>query len=178
MTGLFRQRWLESAGEYVEAAPEGDVGRELLAFLQAEGIKSVVIGGSPLMPIVGERLAGEVEILADFGRAGYERETAKLLCSRAEAGISGVDALISETGALVVSSTGRAGFMISSLPPLHLVVAHEAPVFRSQEDFLAVAPTDLSFSFITGPSRTADIEKRLVLGAHGPKRVVVWGPEI
>jgi len=177
LTSLFRERWLEAAGEYIEVAADCDVGQELLKFLESNKIQSVVLGGSPLTPAVGEVLAGKVEILADFGRHEYDQETAKDLCGRAEAGISGIDALISETGTLVQAFRKSVDGMVSSLPPLHLVIAHEAPVFGSLEAFLSAAPSDIGFGFITGPSRTADIEKRLVLGAHGPKRVVVWGPE-
>ena len=177
LTSFFCERWLEAAGEYIEVAADCDVGRELLKFLNANKIETVVLGGSPLTPAIGEALAGKVEILADFGRHEYDLETAKDLCGRTEAGISGMDALISETGTLVQAFRKSVDGMVSSLPPLHLVIAHEAPVFGSLEAFLSAAPSDIGFGFITGPSRTADIEKRLVLGAHGPKRVVVWGPE-
>ncbi len=178
LTALFRQRWLEADGEYIPVATGADIGQELLKFIRDNGIKTVALGGSPLTPAAGDILSGRVEILTDFGRNKYDPDCAKGLCSRADAGISGVDALISATGTLVAASRSHGDRLVSSLPPIHLVIANEAPVFKDLDSFLAVAPSDLSFSFITGPSRTADIEKRLVLGIHGPIRVVVWGSEV
>ncbi len=174
---LFRQHWFEAAGEYIPVASGADLGELLVQFIRGNGIASVVLAGPPLTSSVGEALAGGVEILADFGRETHDREVALEHCGDAGAGITGVDALIAATGTLVVTSRGRGDRLVSSLPPVHMVVASEAPVFSDLETFLKAAPRDLSFSFITGPSRTADIEKRLVLGAHGPKRVIVWGPE-
>ncbi len=177
LIGEFRQRWLEVSGEYVPVGSEGDVSGQLLEIIKHNNIKSVVLAQLPLLPELYDLLKGEVEALADFGRNKYNRDEATELCSRAEAGITSADALISETGTLAMSFYRRCDRLISSLPPLHIVVAFDVPVYRDMDAFLCAAPTELSLSFITGPSRTADIEKRLVLGAHGPRRVIVLGPE-
>ena len=68
------------------------------------------------------------------------------------------------------------GRRLSVLPPLHVVLATEDQLVASLEDGLAHLrkQEDWSYAaFVTGPSRTADIEKILVLGAHGPRRLVV-----
>lgn len=173
----FRRRWEDGAGEYIPVPPAGDLGGELARFIGTSGISSLVIAGPPLTAVVGVALEGNVQVLADFGRHHYERGDAARLCSEAEAGLIGVDALVAETGMLVLASRGRGDRLVSTLPPTLLVVATEAPVFNDLEAFLRSAPHDLSLCFVAGPSRTADIEKQVVLGAHGPTRVVVWGPE-
>lgn len=173
---LFRERWLDVSGEYIEVGSNCDFASELNRFLGENSIDKVVIGGPPLTPMIAENLADGIEVLHDFGSQDSDFNDIKEACAKAGAGITGVDALIADTGTLVVVSRERGDRMLSVLPPVHLVIAHEAPIFRDLEGFLAAAPARLNFSFITGPSRTADIEKKLVLGAHGPKRVVVWGP--
>jgi len=173
----FRQRWLEVSGEYVPVESEGDVSRQLLKIIKHNNIRSVVLAQLPLLLGIYDLLKGEVEVLADFSSDKYNRDKTIDLCSRAEAGITSVDALISETGTLAMSFYRRGDRLISSLPPLHIVVVFDVPVYRNMDTFLCAAATELSLSFITGPSRTADIEKRLVLGAHGPRRVIVLGPE-
>ena len=177
LIGEFRQRWLEVSGEYVPVESEGDISGQLLEIIKYNNIKSVVLTQLPLLPEIYDLLKGEVEVLADFGRNMYGRDKAVELCSRAEAGISAADGLISETGTLVMSFYRRGDRLISSLPSLHIVVAFDVPVYHDMDTFLCAATTELSLSFVTGPSRTADIEKRLVLGAHGPRRVIVLGPE-
>lgn len=92
-----------------------------------------------------------------------------------DAGITACDALVAQTGSVLVTSRSAGGRALSVLPPHHVVLAR-------REQLLADLPAafDLlkrkyssnypSFiSFITGPSRTGDIERILVLGAHGPK---------
>jgi L-lactate dehydrogenase complex protein LldG len=96
-----------------------------------------------------------------------------------DAGISGCDALIAQTGSVLVTSKGSGGRALSVLPPHHVVLATRdqlLPTMLAGFDLLREKyPKGLpSFiSFITGASRTGDIERILVLGAHGPKRLTV-----
>ncbi|MDA1040486.1 MAG: lactate utilization protein [Planctomycetota bacterium] len=96
-----------------------------------------------------------------------------------DAGITTCEALISQTGSLLVSSATGGGRGLSILPHVHVVVATLDQIVPTLGDALHQAkerhagrlPSMLSF--ITGPSRTGDIERILVLGAHGPKELFV-----
>jgi len=96
-----------------------------------------------------------------------------------DAGITGCESLVAQTGSILVSSATCGGRSLSVLPPVHVVVATPdqvvgtlADAFDSlRERHSGHLPSMLSF--ITGPSRTGDIERILVLGAHGPKELVV-----
>ena len=95
-------------------------------------------------------------------------------------GVTSCDCLIAQTGSVVVSAHAAGGRAMSVLPPTHLVIARRDQVVPDLASATALLrqrydghwPSALSV--ITGPSRTADIEKILVLGAHGPKRIVVY----
>ncbi len=86
------------------------------------------------------------------------------------------EALIAQTGSILLSSRngGRTG---SIVPPCHIVIASGRQIVATLEEALhaasALAETQSFVGVITGPSRTADIEKIIVHGAHGPGRVVV-----
>lgn len=93
------------------------------------------------------------------------------------AGITEAESLVAESGTIVVSAAS-AGRAPSVLPPLHLVVASADQIVPDLETSIARLRSrhgslPSSATWITGPSRTADIEKILVLGAHGPKRLVL-----
>lgn len=96
-----------------------------------------------------------------------------------KAGITTVEFLVARTGSLVVSSAGSGGRRLSVLPPFHIAIATAEQVTSSLEEALAGFRKSgrehltSGLTIITGPSRTADIEKILVLGAHGPKRLAV-----
>jgi L-lactate dehydrogenase complex protein LldG len=99
----------------------------------------------------------------------------------ADVGVTGCDGAIAETGTLaLLSGTGKSR-AVSLLPPTHLALVRRGDVmltmaefFRVQADRRAAAA---SCTFVTGPSRTADIELTLTLGVHGPGKVmVVLGP--
>jgi len=97
-----------------------------------------------------------------------------------QVGITACEFLVARTGSVLVSSASESGRQMNVFPPIHLVIAHT----RQLVDYLTDALTALqkkygkdlpsTISTITGPSRTADIEKTLVLGAHGPKEFVVF----
>lgn len=93
-----------------------------------------------------------------------------------EAGLTVADFLIARTGSIVLNATSAGGRRLSVLPPLHIVLATAAQVVASLDEAFARMQNSVSASYmaiITGPSRTSDIEKILVLGAHGPKRLAV-----
>lgn len=97
-----------------------------------------------------------------------------------QAGITGCEFLIARTGSVVVSSASGSGRQMTVFPPVHIVLAHVSQLVNYQEDAMVAIHEKYgdclpsSISTITGPSRTADIEKTLVLGAHGPKEFVVF----
>ncbi len=94
-----------------------------------------------------------------------------------DAGVTGCEALVAQTGSILVSSAACGGRALSILPHVHVVVATPDQVIGTLADAFALVrdrhagrlPSMLSF--ITGPSRTGDIERILVLGAHGPKEL-------
>jgi L-lactate utilization protein LutC len=94
----------------------------------------------------------------------------------ADVGISGVYALIAETGSVVVATGPSEPRSLSLLPPVHIAVAGRGQLVPDLFDlFGALGPGSLPscLTIITGPSKTGDIELRLVTGVHGPGEVHV-----
>lgn len=97
----------------------------------------------------------------------------------ADLGISGVDHLIAETGTVAIQARPGEPRSLSLLPPIHIAVAHEAQIIPDLFDLFEPSrwsntqglPSCLSL--ITGPSKTGDIELRLVTGVHGPGEIHV-----
>ncbi len=97
-----------------------------------------------------------------------------------EVGITSCEFLIAHTGSVMVSAVMGGGRQLSVYPTVHVVVAKKDQIV----DFLGAAYTNIQnkygrklpsqITLITGPSRTADIEKTLVLGAHGPRELHVF----
>ncbi len=98
---------------------------------------------------------------------------------RCDVGITECDALVAQTGTLVVTSRSSGGRALSVLPPHHLVIARRSQLVPDlpaafeliQQRYGKDYPSMISL--VTGPSRTGDIERILVLGAHGPKKLTV-----
>jgi L-lactate dehydrogenase complex protein LldG len=97
-----------------------------------------------------------------------------------DVGISECDALVAQTGTVVVTSRSAGGRALSCLPPHHVVLAKREQLIPDlpaafkllKSKYGANYPSMISF--ITGPSRTGDIERILVLGAHGPKKLTIF----
>jgi L-lactate dehydrogenase complex protein LldG len=93
-----------------------------------------------------------------------------------EHGITGCAALFADTGTVVMPAMTRLPLRASLLPSHHIVIARSTQIFEHMDSWLAALPPQarrLSWVSVAGPSRTADIEKRLVLGVHGPTKVTV-----
>jgi L-lactate dehydrogenase complex protein LldG len=95
-------------------------------------------------------------------------------------GVTACDCLVAQTGSIFVSTRSAGGRALSVLPPVHLVIARRdqllpdlpAAFVLLRQRYGLRWPSQLTL--ITGPSRTADIEKILVMGAHGPKRLALY----
>jgi L-lactate dehydrogenase complex protein LldG len=96
-----------------------------------------------------------------------------------DAAITECEALVAQTGSILISTQSSGGRALSVLPPHHLVLASRRQLIPDLAAAFSLlkqryAESYPSFiSFITGPSRTGDIERTLVLGAHGPRKLTV-----
>lgn len=93
-------------------------------------------------------------------------------------GITGAFCAIAETGTLMLLSGMDTYASASLLPETHIAVVCASRIIASMEDAFALARAEYgdlprAVNFISGPSRTGDIEQTIVLGAHGPYRVHV-----
>jgi L-lactate dehydrogenase complex protein LldG len=95
-------------------------------------------------------------------------------------GITGCEALAARLGSILVSSKQQSGRRLVAIPTTHIVLAYTSQLVREVKDGLNLIRSKYldqlpsMISVITGPSRTADIEKTLVTGAHGPKEIFVF----
>ena len=96
-----------------------------------------------------------------------------------DAGVTECDALIAQTGSVLITSQSAGGRGLSILPPHHVVLVRRSQLIADLAAGYALLRAKHGdtlpslISFITGPSRTGDIERILVLGAHGPKRLTI-----
>ena len=96
---------------------------------------------------------------------------------RFDVGISTAQAAIAETGTLVLDSTHERHRLLSLVPPVHIAIVDALRIYATLGETLSMLQSSNELSpaitFITGPSRTADIELTLTIGVHGPQELYV-----
>jgi L-lactate dehydrogenase complex protein LldG len=96
---------------------------------------------------------------------------------RSDIGITGAQAGIAETGTLVLDSSVERNRLVSLVPPIHIAILDASRIYQTLGETLAALQSGEEVSpaitFITGPSRTADIELTLAIGVHGPQELYV-----
>ena len=94
-----------------------------------------------------------------------------------DASITGCEFLVARTGTIVMSAAQQSGRTVSVYAPVHICIAYTNQLLYDVKDALQSIKEKYAgnipslITFATGPSRTADIEKTLVTGVHGPKEV-------
>lgn len=96
-----------------------------------------------------------------------------------QAGITKCEFLVARFGSVVLSSRQLSGRRLGAFSPVHIVLAYTSQVVSELDEALCALYEKYNgmpsmVTVITGPSRTADIEKTLVMGAHGPKELIVF----
>lgn len=108
----------------------------------------------------------------------FESNEARL--KEIEVSVTTCEALIGRTGSVMITSATASGRRLSVYAPVHIVIAYNDQLFSEIKDALLHIRTKYNgtmpslVSITTGPSRTSDIEKTLVLGAHGPREMFVF----
>ncbi|NYE56328.1 LutC/YkgG family protein [Carboxydothermus ferrireducens] len=140
----------------------------LAGVLAGLGVRKVMYYPHPqvkrLLEKIREKVA--VELLTEDYRKPEE----------VEVGLTGADLGVAESGSLVLVAEDPKLRKMTTLPPVHIAVLEESQIVEKYEDVFEHYAGKLPgyLNFITGPSRTADIERVLTIGVHGPGRLIVF----
>ncbi len=169
---LFAAQCADLRAEFVLCADQNDL-RERLAALSAEcGWQRIATHAGVLTDAAAQALA----LPTLTTERGYDLSALE----QCDAALTECEALIAQTGSVLMTSRNAGGRTLSALAPHHVVLATRDQIVPDlTAAFLLLAERYGSdypslMSFITGPSRTGDIERILVLGAHGPKRLTIF----
>jgi L-lactate dehydrogenase complex protein LldG len=176
-------REVTAVGGLVYRAQKGEeLGALIAQICRAAAIPDVAVSGSSLlleMNLAAQLAAHNLSVVesADFG----PDDKGKLIARLADcgAGVTAVAYAIAETGTLVLTSDEEQALLVSLLPILHIAVIRPQQILAGLTDAVSElggprmsgAAPYRSATFITGPSRTSDVELTLSIGVHGPKEL-------
>ena len=172
---MFAER-AEAVGMHVHRCPASELTQRLIALLREVGARRIAtsVGSIPQALGLNESLRRAGFELVDWKKQpGFEAQY------ELDAGITDVHAAFAETGTLVCSSDAGHSRGLSLVPPTHIALVRETDILPDMIDYwprlrgLSGADLPSSQAFITGPSKTADIEGVLIQGVHGPERVEI-----
>jgi len=166
---LFAQKFRHNGGKFVFCASQKELIENLQVLFQQKKWSKVYCWET------------ELQQLFDQQNIPYQAQKEALI--HADASITTCDALVARTGSILLSSNAASGRSLSIVPPVHIVIATSNQVIYNLKEVLSLQtvredqwPSMLCFTSTN--SRTADIEKTLVNGAHGPKELYVFFLEI
>jgi L-lactate dehydrogenase complex protein LldG len=163
---------VERLSGHVHIVPDAEAGIEKVLELLAN-IPDVIAWDTLPLPGLTEALA-QHNITRHIPHARHESRSETLHAAEPiKVGISGADAGFATTGTIALITRGDQGRLPSLLAPIHIAILPRARLFPRLEDWLhdegrAALLQSNSVVFVTGPSRTADIEMQTILGVHGP----------
>lgn len=140
--------------------------RDLVA---EEGIRKAAVWNSERL-----RRLGAAEILAGLGVELIAPSSGNSELAGCDLGVTEADYLLAETGTLVLRASAERPRALSLLPQVHLAVVRPDMLRADLHEVFAEAKDSRYLVFITGASRTGDIELIHTLGVHGPKKLYVW----
>jgi L-lactate dehydrogenase complex protein LldG len=164
LTILFAEEFHKAGGKFVYCSSDDEMLDALHELAQARDWHNLYCWDKELLNLFG---------LVDFRGIRFGKNLDK-----SHAAITPCELLIARTGTVMV--TAHQGRTLTVFPPVHIVIARSNQVVYNLREAINTVKDKYEgklpsmTSFITGPSRTADIEKTLVLGAHGPKEIFVF----
>lgn len=169
---LFKKNADELKADFYPVNSVDEIVQSLEKIKADEQWKSVATHSNELTLSICQKL----ELPVVLTNSGYDVDKLE----KCEASITTCDCLVAQTGSVIVSSRTTGGRAISVLPPHHVVIAKKEQLVPSLPEAIGLIKQKYAGNFpsmisiITGPSRTGDIERILVLGAHGPKKLTIF----
>lgn len=165
MAVQFAQEFTKLQGKFVFCADEKDMAEQLLQLAAARKWDKVVCREEKLQSIFQQQ-----QLTLNYHSNLADSDVSLTTC----------ELLVSRTGTMVLSTANESGRTTSVYAPVHVCIAYTSQLVYDLKDALqqlrekyqGQLPSFITFA--TGPSRTADIEKTLVVGVHGPKEVFVF----
>lgn len=144
----------------------------LINLVKSVNAHKVVAVNCPLL-----QAAGISEALLTMGVEVYtDAANVRVHCETADIGISGVEFGIAESGSVCLDSYSVESRLVSAMTPMHMVFLNSRNIVKGIADAVEIVSRVFDrgyISFISGPSRTADIERVLTIGVHGPSRFII-----
>jgi L-lactate dehydrogenase complex protein LldG len=162
----FAQEFSKVSGQFIYCENEADLKNNLITLIAENNWKNIFCAEPGIKNILDETGIPFCSSEDDF--------------LKMDAGITYCEYLIARLGSIMVSSRQTSGRRLNIYPESHIVIAYSSQIVPDIKDALKKMqekyPNQLPslISVITGPSRTADIEKTLVMGAHGPKQLYLF----
>lgn len=159
-------RKLSGVGQRLSPA---DVSSALKVLLSEQTIRKATVWKTPRLQELGI-----AEILSSLGVQLVSPNAEKHEMAECDLGVTEADFLLPETGTLVLNSSFEKSRAVSLLPRIHLAIVHPNMLRADMHQVFAESADQHYLVFITGPSRTADIELTVTLGVHGPRHLFIW----
>ena len=163
---IFAQELNHLDGHFVYCADEQEFLDNISRLFDANKLNKVHIKDKAITKLLSNV---DVEICSNEARA-----------ENINISVTACEALIARLGSVLISSKQESGRGLNFIPDIHIVIANRNQIVETVKDGLALMTDKYGDNLpsmttvISGPSRTADIEKTLVLGAHGPRRLIVF----
>jgi L-lactate dehydrogenase complex protein LldG len=161
----FAEQFTRLQGKFIYCINRQEFAFQLSSLVKKQDWNRIFCVEDKLIEPVSEQLSGRIV------KTGLES---------CDVSVTGCESLVARTGSIVMSSAQASGRTTSVYAPIHICIAYTSQLVYDIKDALQAAKEkygkDLPslLTFATGPSRTADIEKTLVVGVHGPKEVYLF----
>ena len=157
---------------------------QVMRLLQTHNTTRILAWDFAYIPVDGLESAireSGIEIVQPNTHTHPERDALLVESAGAQVGITGADAAAATTGTLIFTTAPGKGRIPTVLAPVHIAVINQSQLLPRIESWIALQRQNglqaftqsANFCFVTGPSRTGDIEMELILGVHGPGKVQV-----
>lgn len=165
----------QAAGDYIL-----EVAREVEAQSMVYSLHQVALSALRLDALSEAGVQAEPVALGHESEERDAEDQARLrtVMEASDIGVTGVDYAISETGTCVIIPRAGVSRLVSLLPPVHIALVEKGQVLPSLDELFTLRRDDFLngnlgsyMNLITGPSRSADIEYKLITGVHGPGEV-------